>query len=471
MHHANSSRIQHALPIALFAGLAIMLLDVTRAESQQIYDELRFTPRAPRIERHESGRSTLAAPAPPTFQDATINAGYIGRVGVFGDSTRMADFSNGFFLPSAIPAAGQDYFHSGWRAGMQGDGSAIRISSSVPLNQNFRVAGHAQLLVNNLGFNTAGAQSGGNFAIRQAFGQINKLSVGVMETALADPSATPETLDVAGPNARITVNPAGLGSGQGRLSYDFFNDPADGGFTYTVSLEQPQPGVIDPSLPTVATYSNYPDLVSAAQYVSGYKRGNIFVEKWHFQWSNVCRSIGIESNDAVHHSAANGWGTVLSGAYYFDPRGSFTTSDRVMFSIAGGQGISHYITDLNNTTDANDAARDAGGTLKPLPVIAWYAAYTHNWCDRLRSTATYSRVDLDNILPFGSPGTARSPYRSGQYTAVNLVYHRPFSGIIAGEEKRCQLFTGLEYLYGHKETLDGSSGDAHRIMWVTTITN
>ena len=57
----------------------------------------------------------------------------------------------------------------------------------------------------------------------------------------------------------------------------------------------------------------------------------------------------------------------------------------------------------------------------PLPVLAWYLSFRHNWCDALRSSITYSQVRLDSI----SPAIAPNPfaYRFGEYMGINLVYH------------------------------------------------
>jgi hypothetical protein len=211
------------------------------------------------------------------------------------------------------------------------------------------------------------------------------------------------------------------------------------------------------------TFAHYPDFVCATQYVAGSGAGADFVECWHVQAAAVVRDLAIESPGGADQSEF-GWGSALSGAYRFKLFQSLQSLDRVMFSVAYGEGISHYITDLNAATDTGDAVINGAGALDVLPVLAWYAAYTHHWNDSFRSTATYSQVNLDSVTPQGS---GASPYRTGDYVAVNLLYHLAIEKS-GGKEKK-SFFTGVEYLFGRKETLSGADGDANRLLMVMAI--
>lgn len=411
----------------------------------------------------EPGRVYGVQPSGELYLTATA----VGRASVVGDDTRLATFAKGNFLPSAIPAAGQPFFGTGSRANVLGSGSAVQIHAYTPPGSDIAASAHSQFLVDNLGFGTAGDSFSGNISVRQAFGQINRLSAGLMETAFADPAAVPETLDLAGPNARITVNDAGLGAGQGRISYDFFDDPKQGGFTVTTSLEQPLPEIA--VTPTTGVFARYPDLVVVAQYVAGDISNDTIVERWHLQYGAVVRSLGLENSSDTLREDVSGWGLNLSGAYRFEPRRCLNVHDRVAFSVTYGEGIAHYVTDLNNMTDPSDAVLNGAGSLVALPVLGWCAGYTHNWGDYLRSTATYSYVNVDGIA--GAGGAPTSPYRSGDYLAVNLVYHDEFRGlpIVADNPTKYKFYTGLEYLFGRKEALDGNAGEAQRVMWTTAL--
>jgi hypothetical protein len=404
------------------------------------------------------------APPTPTLFEAPINANFLGRAAAISDSTRLASFAGGNFLPAAIPVAGQPFFGSGPRANLQGSGSAVGIKAVGEVFPGAVAGAVAQILVKEAGLPSDGTGST-NFAIQQAFGRLNRLKVGLMESAFADPSAVPETLDLAGPNARTTVYSAGLGTGQGRLSYDFFSDAPDG-LKATASIEQPRPQI--QTVTTTGTYARSPDFVGAVQYVEGDYDGPKFYERWHLQFGTLFRNLGLENSPGTFRQDVFGYGLSLSGALRFVLNPNLETLDRVMFSVTYGEGISRYITDLNAAPDTNDAVVNVGNELVPLPTLAWYIGYTHNWTDYFRSTATYSQVNLDSVAPLGA---TVSPYRVGDYVAVNLVYHRAFQTQTDGKLKNHNFFTGIEYLYGQKETLDAASGDAHRIMLVVAISN
>jgi hypothetical protein len=286
-----------------------------------------------------------------------------------------------------------------------------------------------------------------------------------MESAFADPGAVPETLDLAGPSARVTVYPAGLGEGQGRLSYFFLSDGQEAGLWGAASIEQAQPQIV--TAPNTGTYSHYPDFITTLQYTQGEGRGVDYIEDWHVQFGSVFRSLGLEDDADTFDQNIFGWGLSLSGTYRFYLNPDLTVRDGVFCSVTYGQGISHYIADLNAAGDTNDAVINLAGDLVTLPVLAWYAGYTHNWTDNWRSTATYSVLSLDSIV---ASGATFSSYRRGDYAAINLVYHDefPVAGYEDGSNTR-NFYTGIEYLYGHKQTLDGETGDAHRLMWVTAI--
>lgn len=425
----------------------------------------RYFPQTPLPQSEEPpdpNRPPPPTPSTPTQAELPINAKYMGRAAVISDSTRLAGHANGYFLPSAIPVTGQAFFGTGQRASVQGNGSAIDIQGIVA-DPGIYMEGRVQLAVTSATFPIVAGGDAFNAGIRQAYGRINRLTLGVMDTAFADPSAEPETLDLAGPSAKITTNPSGFGSATtGRISYEVFSDEPDGFDTF-LSLEDPRPYL--PAIAGSGTFATYPDFVASMQYVAGDWIEGSFYERWHVQYAAVIRDLGLEFADATEQNVF-GWGMALSGAYRFQPRRCLTTSNRLMFSVAYGEGISRYITDLNKAPDTFDAVLDGTGTLVALPALAWYVGYSHNWTDNLRSTATYSQVDLDSVP---SPVVALSPYTEGQYVGVNLVYHDTFFITEAGKDKPHNFYTGLEWLYGHKTSLDGADGDAHRIMWVTVI--
>ncbi|EAQ77340.1 hypothetical protein DSM3645_04805 [Blastopirellula marina DSM 3645] len=406
-----------------------------------------------------------AAPYTSYLIDSTINSNYLARAAVFGDSTRLAPFANGMFLPSAIPVAGQPYYGTNARASLQGNGSALRLSAYSPATSSYRASAHADLVLDNAELSIGDNSVSTGFAVRSVVGTINGFTIGVSDSAFSDPSAVPETIDIAGPSARVTVFDAGITNGQGRLSYDFFSQREDG-FKAVASIEQPIPE-ISYTAANESRFAYLPDFIFAPQYVVGDCVNGKFVERWHVQLGSVFRSLALETPAALDESEF-GWGLALSGAYRMQLNPALTAQDRVMFSITYGEGISHYIVDLNAAPDTGDAMVNTSGSLEALPVFACYGGYTHNWTDDLRSTITYSHVDLHSTAP-RAPAT--SPYRAGDYVAVNLVSHLKLFNSSKPDSEGQNMFLGTEYLYGRKETLDGATGDAHRLMLVFAISN
>jgi hypothetical protein len=426
---------------------------------------LRMTP-SPDAYIPQSGYAAYANPETP------VNAGYKGRAALTADSTRLASFAKGSFLTSAIPVAGQPFFDSGSRANLQANGSAVGIKTSAETWNGVGVSGYLQVLAQNTSVVGDANGGGGNVALQQAFGQLGRLCVGIMETAFADPTSIPEVLDLAGPNARITVQPAGAGDGQGRLSYFLFSDANKPGFIGNLSIEQPAPEI--QTTAATSKFSRCPDFITTWKYTQGIedKKYREYIEDWHIQFGTVFRSLGLENDSGTFEQAVFGWGTSLSGMYRIPSYRGLAVRDGVFFSATYGEGIGHYIVDLRSVqTDntGNDAIVDANGDLVALPVLAWYVGYTHNWVDFLRSSVTFSQVDLDSVVPLA---VGPAPYRRGNYVAVNLVYHELFEAFNSPSYAGFKNFyTGIEYLYGHKEILDGADGEAHRFLWLVSLSN
>jgi hypothetical protein len=460
-----------SLPVLAIASRAQAQMDAVNSQNfwrgpEWSYDAEPVDEFVPFPEREaDEGAKVEAAPETPTPGEIRVNADYTARAAVIGDSTRLASFAKGTFLPSAIPAQGQPFYGSDARANLQGSGSAISLSAVMAPTPNYRGYAFAQLAIQE--FSVGSAESNDTEVIvQQVFGTLNRLTVGLTDSEFSDPSAMPEVLDLAGPNARITVFDAGVGAGQGILSYEFLSDEPEG-FEIIGSIEQAIPEIYSP--PGDEPFAHYPDLVLATQYVDGDyalihpdQQQPQFFEAWHLQWASVLRDLGSELPTGVDQNEV-GWGTAFSGAWRFPASNPLQQVDRIMFSAAYGEGISHYIADLNNA----DAVINASGDLEALPAFAAYVAYKHEWNEFWRSTVTLSHVSLDSTVPLG---VTSSPYHSGDFAAINLVYHRILSPDNPAKKIRGERFyTGIEYLFGKKETLDGAAGEAHRIVFLVAL--
>ncbi len=409
-----------------------------------------------------------------------LNVGYAGRAAAILDSTRLnSTVAQGSLLPASIPVQGQPFFGRREQATVQGTGSVFNLNG----NKASTAGGYGTASDPNVNVFASliipSFADGGGSILQQAYAQYNQWVAGLGETALADNTSLPETLDFAGPNARITALQAGQGKGQGRLSRYIFSDGQRTGFRGNLSIEQPTPEIR--TVTGTGTIASIPDFIATLRYSNGMRLALdpkqpdkiTFIENWHIQYGSVFRSLGLQNaNNSAEY--AFGWGSFLSGVYRIPARECLTARDGVFGSITYGEGISHYIMDLQTpgmmlATSGNDAVVNPTNVLVPLPALAWFTGYTHNWTDRWRSTASFSQA---NLYSPGSLGANASPfqYRQGNYVAVNLLRHSTVQDTTT-QKKSHALYYGVEFLWGQKQTLNGAEGHDERLMFVMAVSN
>jgi hypothetical protein len=81
--------------------------------------------------------------ASPTVEDAYINAGSLGRAAGVANMGNYGIPTNAFFMPSAIPVAGQPFYHSPSNAALYGQGSILSLDAGTPTTQTSKAAGRA----------------------------------------------------------------------------------------------------------------------------------------------------------------------------------------------------------------------------------------------------------------------------------------------------------------------------------------
>jgi hypothetical protein len=419
--------------------------------------------------------------------ELAVNANYLGRAEVAWNSTRLLNQNVGF-LPSTIPALGQQFFGAQNQIGVSTGSALVDLSAATPVNVNSHISARV------IGAATGGVSQDGSTPIasafiQQAYAQYNHWAFGITETAFANPSALPDTLDIVGPNARVTALAQGFGTGQARASYTILPpDEYGAGLAWLVSVENPIPEIQasatnfgPPTGANTATYANIPDIITSFHYSDGCLQTadstTKYLDTWDLQFASLFRDLGYENdtNSVVRNKF--GWGESLSGAYRFALNPNIKPRDGVFFCVTYGEGIAHYIVDTSTpSTSLKNVGYDAmlnGGDLVPIPLLAWYASYQHNWGDHWRSNVTYSHVTLDTINPIANP----LAYHSGEYVGVNLVYHIdltvptvPSTSSSSPTKDHPQQFSaGIEYLYGDKGILDGNFGHDHQIDFVIAL--
>jgi hypothetical protein len=430
-----------------------------------------------------------AAPTPParsTLGPITFEAQAAGRAAIIGDSTRMGTANNSF-LTSAIPVKGGPFFGAPAQAAVSGTGSLIGLTASSQTTNGGNALMGATLVANSMNIGSPEVANGGQSVVLQAaFVQLNRFYIGTGESAFANPLLAPDILDTAGPNARVTVLAQGSGMGQGRLSFTWLtSDAPDGsprpGFQSLISAEAPvveirQSITTNTISGNTSSYSRMPDLISTTIYNGGDMKNGIFDQVFNIQSSTVFRSLGLENDSESVKTTTFGWGESLSGVLLIRATSPVSAPDVLFTSVTAGQGISHYIVDLQTATTSlklggNDAIFNSGGTLVPLPVVAWYSSFLHNWTDSLRSSITYSQTQLGSFNSTNTlTPTTGFAYREGQYAGINLVYHEDFWLKTDKSTTPPHTFImGLEYLYGQKKTLNGALGQDDRLLFAISV--
>ena len=157
------------------------------------------------------------------------------------------------------------------------------------------------------------------------------------------------------------------------------------------------------------------------------------------RWAGIARSLGyrVEARNAT----TLGIGANASGAW------KATEGDLLIGYVAYGAGIARYIDNLAGM-DADLDRNDRGTDVAALPALGTYAAITHQWPNRFRSTAVVGYSQIDNTA-----AQAASAIHSSYYVGANLLWNPVGS-----------LNVGVEYLFGTHEVRDGADAHASRVQ-------
>ena len=165
--------------------------------------------------------------------------------------------------------------------------------------------------------------SGNTLRLRHAYGQWRRLIFGQTWSTFSDPEAEPDTIDFEGLNAMVHFR-------QPQVRWTW---AATERLRVALAFEDP-----DVELTGATAANQQPDFVSRLRWE--FQRGG------HLQAGVLFREIrGFLSTAPANIVGAPGWGVNASGQLP-SPFGS--QNDRVLFQVTRGDGIGHYITDLNS---------------------------------------------------------------------------------------------------------------------------
>ena len=268
------------------------------------------------------------------------------------------------------------------------------------------------------------AGTGDTYRLRHAFGQFRQVLAGKTWSTMVDNRATPEEIDFEGINGRIQAR-------QPQIRYfpSFGRD-----MDLLIGLEDPAPDVTGGQ-----GVSQYPDIVASV-------RRN-WADRWHVKTSLLLRQIEAKWDlDSSVSDTEFGWGLSVSGKVGLE---IWDERDNILFQFNYGDGIGRYINDLQEVGGQDAEFNPLTGELETLNVFSSYVAYQHWWRESLRSTLTYSWVDVDN-LDFQDD----SAYARTDRAIINLLW----SPVI-------RVDVGGELLWGRRENKDGASGTARQIQF------
>jgi hypothetical protein len=140
-----------------------------------------------------------------------------------------------------------------------------------------------------------------------------------------------------------------------------------------------------------------------------------------------------------------GWGVSLSGKTGMS---AWDKRDSIMFQFNYGTGLGRYVNDLQSEGGQDGVFDPLTGNLKTLKVFAGYLSFQHWWKDRVRSTMTFSWVNVDNVS-----FQADSDYHRTMRAALNLIWSPVRSVDI-----------GAEIIWGERENKNGENADARQIQ-------
>ena len=208
--------------------------------------------------------------------------------------------------------------------------------------------------------------------LRHAYGQWRRFIFGQTWSTFSDPEAEPDGIDFEGLNAIVLFR-------QPQIRWSFA--PGER-FRMAFALEDPRPDL------TGATGVNQvPDFVTRLRFEP--RLGG------HVQLSGVVRQLRGEP-DAFPNEivSATGYGINISGRLPFP---FWSKRDQLLFQHNSGHGLGRYISDLGSLGGQDGVFDASTHTLRALDVFSGYVGYEHWWSERLRSSASFGIVGINNL--------------------------------------------------------------------------
>jgi hypothetical protein len=337
------------------------------------------------------------------------------KIGGYAKVDFIQDFDaigNAFdFQTNSIPMEGTDQAAESGRTTIHARETRVNFDLSSHGKEKFRVFVEGDFY-----------GDGNAFRLRHAYGEFHGFLGGQTWSTFQDISARPLTIDFEGPDGEVFLR-------QAMIRYTRALTP---NWHWAVAVESPTPQFAVPSgLPGVAK-SNAPDFPAFVRYQA--KRG-------HFQLAGMLRRIRFDGGQGVEDVTSTGFG--VNATFALKTIGH----DELLGMFVTGEGVARYIESLGGQNV--DAVLSPDGELTTLRSRAFTIGYTRHWTKELKSGIAYSSSDVKS-----DPAQSGSAIDGTDDFRVNLIFS-PYALVDVGSE----------LLWGRRENVDGSEGEAWRVQF------
>ena len=318
----------------------------------------------------------------------------------------------------------------------KGDDGLLQFSAATSsLFVNFvALPGTANQIGVYFNFNLTGNGNNYGFNLYYAYIRYRGFTVGYDFSLFSDMAAIPPSIDNEGPNA-LTAIPKGV------IDYRHSFNPH-----WSVGIGAEMPIASATTGPDTYTVSQrVPDIPAYLQYSWGGGKSWI-------RLSGMLRNMLYRDVTADRNRDCIGWGVKMSGSASLGP---VVTA---YYQAAYGRGLTSYFQDLYE--GGLDMVPDSrSGRLTAVKAWGGYLGLQYNISPKVYATTTYSH--LRNYTPRYDGGTTPwgEQYRYAQYALANVMWNiTP------------QISTGIEYIYGRRMDMDGTSRHDNRIQTMLQVT-
>jgi Porin subfamily len=384
----------------------------------------------------QAAKVSSATPAAPAADGFTVGSGATRvKIGGFIKTVAtLSKWSNGdvaanslgrdFYLPQAIPIGGI-------RESTDNDFSAKQ--TRLWLNLDTQVAGHTLKGYVETDFQTAAGTQGSerttngyNLALRRAYVQFDKLTVGQDWSTFQNATVLPESTDFVGTTEGTVFV---------RQPLVRYSQPLGKSTTLHFGFENPE--TASANLGSTVLVENdddrIPDFTTRLNQVTGFGE---------FAVAGLVRQLAVDNG--IIHDEAIGYGVSVSGKINFDAAKRYD----LRFMATYGSGIGRYV-GLNFAPDAIFVS--GVNRLRPAKTFASFAALRLGWTPTLRSTlmASYQNAKYPDGFPVG----AFDAYNNEAWSVAGNLFWSPVKGFDLG----------VEYRHGERILVSGANGQLDRI--------